>query len=82
MGAAKCGKTAVINSFIENTEYEEEYLKTLFIDKYENEMQMVDPTDGLSRNLNITVYDIGAENFTGELMRENDGLVACFDLTD
>ena len=68
MGAEKCGKTALINCFIDNQEYEEGYQKTEFIDRYEQKMQMIDPTDGLSRNLSITVLDIGSEMLTGAHM--------------
>ena len=82
MGAPKCGKTGLINCFIDNTEYEEEYTKTEFIDKYEQKMQMIDPTDGLSRNLFITVLDVGSEQLTGSLLLQMDAIVTCFDVTD
>ena len=35
MGAAKSGKTALINCFMDNAEYEDEYVRTEYIDEYE-----------------------------------------------
>ena len=35
MGSAKCGKTALINCLVDNSEYVDEYVKTEYIDEYE-----------------------------------------------
>ena len=45
-------------------------------------MQMVDPTDGLSRNLSLQVMDVGSEQLTGQYLMQMDGIITMFDVTD
>jgi GTPase SAR1 family protein len=59
LGTPKCGKTALINSFTDQLDFFEDYVPTI-IDLYEQEMTMVDPTDGLARNVTLHIKDIGA----------------------
>ena len=43
---------------------------------------MIDPTEKISRRINLNVKDIGSNVFTGEMLKEADALIVCFDVTN
>jgi len=70
----------LINSFTDQFEFFEEHKPTIF-DVYNQEMTMVDPTDGLSRNVQLRIIDIGSEYVRSNHVKDMDGLIVCYDVT-
>ena len=45
-------------------------------------MNMIDPSDGLNRVVNLTIQDIGAEVVREQMMADADAILFCYDITN
>lgn len=52
------------------------------MDEYEQEMNMIDPSDGLNRVVNLTIVDIGHSHLKESLLQEVDAVLFCYDITN
>ena len=51
------------------------------MDTYEQEMNMIDPNDGLNRVVNLTIVDIGNKVFKEQMLQDCDAVLFCYDVT-
>lgn len=49
--------------FVDRSCFLDEYEPTI-VDTYEQDMNMIDPCDGLNRVVNLTIVDIGSKELT------------------
>ena len=80
MGQARCGKSALTYRFVDRSSFLQEYEPTI-VDTYEQEMRMIDPSDGLNRVVNLTIVDIGHSILKEDMLAEVDALLFCYDVT-
>ena len=45
-------------------------------------MNMIDPSDGLNRVVNLTIVDIGHSILKESMLAEVDAVLFCYDVTD
>ena len=81
VGTAKSGKTSLAYRFVDRTVFLDEYEPTI-VDEYEQEMNMIDPSDGLNRVVNLTIVDIGHSHLKESLLQEVDAVLFCYDITN
>ena len=45
-------------------------------------MNMIDPSDGLNRVVNLTITDIGHATLKEQMLKEADAVLFCYDITN
>lgn len=45
-------------------------------------MNMIDPSDGLNRVVNLTIKDVGFTTLKDQMILDSDALIFCFDVTN
>ena len=75
------GKSALICRYMDNSIFINEYEPT-FIDTFTSETSLVDPGDGLTRHIQITIKDIGSKIMKESMLAEQDALIFCYDVTN
>lgn len=80
IGAANSGKTSLAYRFVDRSVFLNEYEPTI-VDTYEQEMNMIDPFDGLNRVVNLTIVDIGHHVLKEQMLADCDAVIFCYDVT-
>ena len=81
VGQKKCGKTSLAYRFADRTSFVDDYEPTI-VDTYEQEMNMIDPSDGLNRVVNLTIKDIGSTKLKESMILDADAILFCYDVTN
>ena len=81
IGPSQAGKTSLAYRFIDRGSFLDEYVPTI-VDTYESEMNMIDPSDGLNRVVNLTIKDIGHTMLKDSMILDADALLFCYDVTN
>ena len=81
VGDAGVGKSALICRYMDNSIFIEDYQPTI-IDTFSSETSLVDPGDGLTRHIQITVKDVGSKIMKESMLTEQDALIFCYDVTN
>lgn len=81
VGREQCGKTSLAYRFVDRTSFLDEYEPTI-VDTYEQEMNMIDPYDGLNRVVNLTIKDIGSATLKEQMLNDADAVLFCYDVTN
>ena len=66
---------------MDNSIFIEDYQPTI-IDTFSSETSLVDPGDGLTRHIQITVKDVGSKIMKESMLTEQDALIFCYDVTN
>lgn len=80
VGQARCGKTSLAYRFVDRASFLDDYEPT-YVDTYEQEMNMIDPSDGLNRVVNLTICDIGHDTLKEQMLKDADAVLFCYDVT-
>ena len=80
VGQERCGKTSLAYRFVDRTSFLDDYEPTI-VDTYEQEMNMIDPCDGINRVVNLTIQDIGNATLKEKMMADADAVLFCYDIT-
>jgi GTPase SAR1 family protein len=92
IGSLKTGKSALVARFQDSSCFVEDYIPTV-VDNLRQNMIITDPSDGMDRNVQLEIKDIGRAYWkeklaTGtdpmkeQMLQEQDALIFCYDLTD
>ena len=81
VGDSTVGKSALICRFMDNSIFIEDYEPTI-LDTFTQEMSILDPADGLQRDISLTIKDIGSKVLKENMLTEQDVLIFCYDVTN
>ena len=81
IGQSQAGKTSLAYRFVDRSSFLDEYEPTI-VDTYEQEMNMIDPSDGLNRVVNLTIKDVGHAMLKDAMLLDADALLFCYDVTN
>ena len=59
----------------------EDYEPTI-LDTFTQEMSMLDPSDGMQRDVTLNLKDVGAKVLKDSMLNEQDVLIMCYDVSN
>ena len=52
------------------------------VDTFDQDMNMIDPSDGLNRVVNLTIVDIGSHVLKEQMLLDCDAVLFCYDVSN
>ena len=81
VGSAKTGKTSLAYRFVDRSCFLDDYEPTI-VDTFDQDMNMIDPSDGLNRVVNLTIVDIGSHVLKEQMLLDCDAVLFCYDVSN